>query len=91
METIFLLTYLTCEAIAFVFCVFGNLMICYVVLFKIKLDSFSLSKRFILSVSVADLLIGLVAIPYGIVKVEFPGLSHNFLMILISGFDRSTS
>jgi 7 transmembrane receptor (rhodopsin family) len=56
------------ETIAFILSVFGNLMVCYVMIYKTKLVGFS--SRFILSMSIADMLIGLVAIPTAVFKVS---------------------
>lgn len=68
MNQILVFAYLILEAIAFILSVFGNLMVCYVMLYKSKLVGFS--SRFILSMSIADMLIGLIAIPTAIVKVS---------------------
>lgn len=67
-EIIFLLVFLVCEVIVFVLSVFGNLAVSYVMIFKKKLRK--PSSKYILSTSVADLLVGLVTIPTGIPEVH---------------------
>jgi 7 transmembrane receptor (rhodopsin family) len=54
---------LVCELIMFVTCVFGNAVVCSVMIFKEKFKNSS--SMYILSMSVADLLVGLIAIPTG--------------------------
>jgi hypothetical protein len=49
------------EFVAFVLCVFGNLVVCYVMVYKERLETSS--SLHILSTSVADLLVGLIVIP----------------------------
>lgn len=65
---ILLAVFLVCEVVVFVLSVFGNLVVCYVMIFKHELRK--PSSKYILSTSVADLLVGLVIIPTGIPEVK---------------------
>jgi hypothetical protein len=82
----FQIMFFVLEALAFVLSVFGNLIICYVMVFKMKLAT--PSSWLILSVSVADFLVGIINIPGAIMLVceistlDFSTLlkfSHQFL------------
>jgi ABC-type proline/glycine betaine transport system permease subunit len=62
-----LIVFLIFEFIAFVLSVFGNAIVCYVMIFKKNLSKPSM--KYILSTTIADLLAGLIAIPIGVAKV----------------------
>lgn len=77
--------FLALELIIFILCLIGNLLVCYVMVFKENLKSSS--SKYIFSMSVADLLVGIIAIPTGgLQAMDFR--PHNFeacatLMIMI--------
>lgn len=66
-EVIFNVAYFTLELVAFFFGVIGNSIVVYAMASEKKLRR--QSNIYILSVAAADLLIGLVAIPAGVVNV----------------------
>jgi hypothetical protein len=68
MEPILFYVYLALEAIALVLSIFGNLLVCHVLVFKMKLAGYA--SRFIFSVALADLFIGLLAIPKAVLMVR---------------------
>lgn len=67
-STFILVAYILADLIAFVLSVVGNLVVCYAVLRDRKLSR--ASSRYILSVSIADFLVGLIVIPIGILRVS---------------------
>lgn len=67
-EALVLSVFLFCEAFAFIFSVGGNLIVAYVMIFKNKLAK--PSNKFVLSVAMSDLLIGLIAVPVAVVLVS---------------------
>lgn len=64
--------YLFIESIAFLLSVSGNLLVCYAVISSKKRQR--LSNKYILSVAVADLLVGAFAIPAAVLKVSNRGV-----------------
>lgn len=60
--------YLFCEFIAFILSVLGNFLVIYSIISKKELSR--TSNKYILSVSFADFLIGLLVIPFGVFKVR---------------------
>jgi 4-amino-4-deoxy-L-arabinose transferase-like glycosyltransferase len=86
-ETLILTILLVCELIIFVTCVFGNAVVCYVMIFKDKVKNSA--SMYILSMSVADLLVGLIAVPTGGLQA-MDHRPHNFeacatLLLLVVG------
>lgn len=67
-DLIFRLLNIFLEVIAFVLSVLGNLLIIYVVTRNKKLSN--KSYKYILSLSITDLLIGIYVIPFGVIKVR---------------------
>lgn len=65
---VFMSIFITLEVITFVLSVLGNLAIIYVILSRKRLAR--KSNKYILSVSVADFLVGVYVIPFGVVKVS---------------------
>jgi 7 transmembrane receptor (rhodopsin family) len=82
MEAFLFYTYLVLEAIAFFLSIFGNLVVCYVLIFKTKLTGYA--SRFILSVSIADILVGMIAIPKAVLMVRI--LKRELTKLLINHF-----
>lgn len=67
-ESLIEITFTLLEVSAFVFCVFGNSIVIYVMTRQKKLRR--KSNYYIISVAVADLLIGLIGIPCSIYMVS---------------------
>lgn len=68
MNSFFLFVFILAEIIAFVLSVFGNLIVCYVIFKDKKL--LNRSTKYILSVSIADFLVGLIVVPVGTLRVR---------------------
>lgn len=66
--SIFSAFFIIADLIAFVLSVVGNLAVCYVIIKDKKLSR--TGSKFILSVSMADFLVGLIVIPIGILRVS---------------------
>jgi 7 transmembrane receptor (rhodopsin family) len=89
-DTLILVILLVSELVIFILCVFGNAVVCYVMIFREKLKSSA--SMYILSISVADLLVGLIAIPTGGLQAVHHQ-PHNFeacltlllLVVVVSG------
>lgn len=65
---VFLPIYMVLEVIAFTLGISGNLIVIYIVIFKKGLSK--TSNKFILSVSIADFLVSIYVVPFGIFKVR---------------------
>lgn len=67
-RTVILSIYVGVEFCAFFFSVFGNLIVIYVVISSRELNRSS--NKCLLNVAIADLLLGLFAVPSGVLKVR---------------------
>lgn len=89
-ENFLLVIFLVCEFTAFALCVLGNLIVIYVMISKERLKNSA--SMYILSTSIADLLVGFIAIPYGVLQA-LDQRPHDFekcfilmsLMMVVSG------
>lgn len=80
-KIIFLTIYFILETVAMILIVCGNLVVVYVMIFKKKL--IKPSHSFILSVAIADLLMGLVVIPLGILTVSHSIVRQKYKILLL--------
>lgn len=83
-EAFLWIVFYTCEVFAFVLCLIGNLIVSYVMVFKDRLKN--PASMYILSTSTADLLVGVITIPFAVLQ-SFDLRPHGFeacsvLMIL---------